>query len=622
MANEGGNLPLASTTTIGWRQRVNTADPCAQTEDTVYSIRPSRSFYPTWPNQAAREAETVTVADLDKAGTQTHIDEFFQLTSVAPVVWQQVADPTAAAPWPFELVRRNLERRSRIVPSRLPQAKTPITPAKAPSAYTLTSTATRRLLGTSPVRSATRVWIFGALALGAGACSSSAAPALVPECPAAKDGPSSPATPNSDVPYDMKQGKRKSCTFGPGDTVDTTVGTIPPMMPLKHVVLLMMENRSFDHYFSGLSNVDAHHGDTNPDPSYLNDPGHPVPQTKANTVCENGPSHEWGPSHLQFDNGKMDGFVAVGGATAMSYYTEIDIPYYYWLARTFAISDRHFSSLLGPTWPNRLFTVAATSCGFAEGDDTNPLISTNCGAVAPNLFNQLDQAGASYTVFDDGQTPYIGSVPMLSSLFFDIFALNDPTKFATFDDFVSQAGSNSLPDVSVIEPNYQSWAHIVGGTPNDDHPPADIQLGQQFVYSAVTALMSKMETWSSSAMFITYDENGGYYDHVVPPAACPPEDNMPVSDYAFNRLGFRVPLIVVSPYVKRGYVSHYVTDHTSILRFIQAWKNRGALTKRDANAWPMLDIFDFNQTPTAPPKPTGHTPLAPDPTKESQCPNP
>ncbi len=467
--------------------------------------------------------------------------------------------------------------------------------------------------------------VVGALALGSVGCGSSGAskPVTPAVCPAPKEGPVSPTAPA----YDTQQASRASCTFGPGDPVATTVGTIPSMLPLKHVILLMMENRSFDHYFSelpkDLPEVDAHQGDSNPDPSDLKDRGHPVKQAHEEGVCENGPNHEWGPSHLQFDNGNMDGFVAVGGSTAMSYYGKADIPYYYWLAENFAVSDRHFSSLLGPTWPNRLFTVAATSCGYAEGDDTNPLISTNCGAIAPNLFNQLDKVGASYTVFDDGRAPIVGNVPMLSSLFFDIFALNDATKFATFGDFVSQARTNSLPDVSIIEPNYQSWAHIVGGTPNDDHPPADIQLGQQFVFAAVDALMSNMDGWGSSAMFITYDENGGYYDHVIPPAACPPVDDMSVSDYAFDRLGFRVPLLVVSPYVKsNGYVSHYVTDHTSILRFIQAWKGMGALTKRDANAWPMLDMFDFSRTPGAPPDPTGSTPPTPDPTKESGCPPP
>ena len=183
----------------------------------------------------------------------------------------------------------------------------------------------------------------------------------------------------------------------------------------------------------------------------------------------------------------------------------------------------------------------------------------------------------------------------------DIGAYDNPSAYATVDDFRSHAATNSLPEVSLIEPNYESYTSRFGGAPTDDHPPANMQHGQQLVYDIVAALMSNQETWKSSALFITYDENGGYYDHVAPPAACEPSRTVMQADYLFDRYGFRVPLIVVSPYARPGYVSHYITDHTSILRFIQAWKNLGALTARDANAWPLLDMFDFTKTPAAPP---------------------
>jgi phospholipase C len=440
------------------------------------------------------------------------------------------------------------------------------------------------------------------------------------------DAPAGPVSPAAEE-WDTGRSMRDRCEFTTGDPVTKTIGSMVgskidvQQIPIKHVVVLMMENRSFDHLFSDLKDegVDTVQHEQNPDPSKH---GEAVQQYHDPTVCEplipGGPDHEWGPSHLQYDNGKMDGFVAASnpmGKRAMRYYKKADIPFYYWLAANFAISERHFSSLIGPTWPNRLFTVAATSCGYSEGYDSNLQIGLECGATRPNIFEKLGAAGVSFKVFTDGAIPYA------SSLFFDIFALND---FAAYDDigaFEELAASNTLPAVSFIEPNYESETKKLGGAPNDDHPPANIQRGQLFVHEIVMSLMQNPDTWRTTALFITYDEHGGYYDHVAPPRACDPEGrDFMKADYAFDRLGFRVPLIVVSPYAKRHYVSRYVTDHTSILRFIEGWQGLGALTPRDANAWPMLDIFDFAQAPTAPPQPGDADRPILDPVADATCP--
>jgi phospholipase C len=437
-------------------------------------------------------------------------------------------------------------------------------------------------------------------------------------------GPSGPVSPPP-LGYDTEQANRIGCRFKAGDVIATTVGVATPAIPLKHVILLMMENRSFDHIFAGLTNPDAdvQTNGSNLDPSQRDPVTNqvlPVFQKRKQTVCEASPNHEWGASHLQFNNGNMDGFVAASdpnGARAMEYYTEEDIPFYYWLAQTFAISARHFASLIGPTWPNRLFYIAATSCGYAEAVDTNEGIDTDCGVTARNLFNQLDDASVSFKIFISAE---VLSLPSLAdSMVFDVGAYDDPRAYSTIDEFRSQAGSNSLPEVAFIEPNYESYTSRFGGIPTDDHPPANIERGQLFVYQIIAALMSNPETWNSSALFITYDEHGGYYDHVVPPAACPPDPNSPEADYAFDRYGFRVPLIVVSPYARAGYISRYITDHTSILRFVQAWKNLGALTGRDANAWPLLDMFDFTQSPTPAPDISALQPVI-DAAKEIVCP--
>ena len=425
--------------------------------------------------------------------------------------------------------------------------------------------------------------------------------------------------------YDTEQANRSAptCKFQAGDLATTTIGAAIPPMPLKHVVVLMMENRSFDHLFSGLdpAKADVKRNGNNPDPSQRDkDSKLPVSitQSRKQTLCEPSPNHEWGPTHLQFNNCALDGFVAASnpnGARVMEYYTEEDIPFYYWLARTFAISDRNFGSLLGPTWPNRLFLIAGTSCGWAEAVDTNEGIEDCAALKARNIFNQLDDASIPFKIFlsvlDYG-------IPV-DSMVADIGAYDNPWVYSTVEDFRSQAAGNSLPDVSFIEPNYESYTVRFGGAPNDDHPPANIQRGQLLIWEVVSALMSNPETWSSSALFITYDENGGYYDHVIPPSACDPAGDAAIPDYGFDRYGFRVPLLVVSPYARQGYVSHYITDHTSILRFIQAWKNLGALTARDANAWPMLDMFDFTAPPMAAPEISLLKPVI-DFAREATCP--
>ena len=406
-----------------------------------------------------------------------------------------------------------------------------------------------------------------------------------------------------DDAYDEMGQKRYECAFGPdgGVTVATTVGPQYPTIPLSHVVYLMMENRSFDHYFGAMGglrpDVDGVIDQKNFDPITRED----KPQQHLTTPTISSTNHEWAGSHLQYDDGLMDGFVMSNnpdGERAMGYYNCDDIPFFYWLANTFAMSDHHFSSLLGPTWPNRLFAVAATSCGFGEGSETDDRLTFQCGHVRDNLFHQLKRAGISYRVYDDG-------IPSIASLFFLTGALNDFNDYGDINDFEGAVAGGTLPAVSIIEPHYQAEVDVLGsldGEANDDHPPANIQNGQNFVYRIVKALTSNQTVWNQSALFITYDEHGGFYDHVPPPPACEPDPsaaNPP--DYRFNRYGFRVPLMVVSPYAKAGYVSKRTTDHTSILRFIQGWKGLPALTRRDANAWPMLDLFDFSRAPAPPP---------------------
>ncbi|MGZ6093719.1 MAG: phospholipase C [Polyangiales bacterium] len=403
--------------------------------------------------------------------------------------------------------------------------------------------------------------------------------------------------------WDLGEAKRSSCIFGPGSTTTETVGPAVPhgsALPFDHVVVLMMENRSFDHYFSklpehaGVTDVDVATDDhSNPDPVDTL----PVKRFHETRYCTVDTAHNWGPVHLQYDEGLMDGFVMTsnpGGARAMGYYDGTDLPYYYWLAKTFGIGDRHFCSLLGPTWPNRFFFYGATAWGRTHTPDTPPLDKTK-------IVNLLDTAGQSWKIYRAGTASF-------GVVFGPMYAGSSISKF---DDDVK---NDNLPSLSIIDPNFSGGSM---GDQNDEHPPANIQKGQAYVKRVLDALWSNPKVWQKTVFIVTYDEHGGFYDHVAPPPACEPDGDVP-PDYKYDRLGFRVPMLVISPWSRPGYVSHYVTDHTSITRFIENRFDLPAMTNRDANAWPMLDYFDFDKPSFSTP-PTDAPSATPDPAGVEWC---
>jgi phospholipase C len=305
-------------------------------------------------------------------------------------------------------------------------------------------------------------------------------------------------------------------------------------------------------------------------------------------ACFDNPNHSWAGSHLAWNQGQNDGFVIASsagaggdgeghdptGSRAMGYYDQRDIPFYYELASTFAIADRNFSDVLGPTLPNRLYLYAGTSFGIVDGTIDTDFHRT--------IFRALNQRGISWKVYQSD---------VAAGLLTASFLVDSIGHIASIDDFAEDARQDRLPAVSWVDPVLLTAT----ATLSSEEPPADMQVGQQFVYRQVAALMSS-SSWATSAMFITYDETGGLYDHVPPPAACPP-DGTPPSEQAdlggFDRHGFRVPLFVVSPYAKAHFVSHAIHSHTSILRFIETRFGLPALTARDANADALLDMFDF-----------------------------
>jgi len=390
-----------------------------------------------------------------------------------------------------------------------------------------------------------------------------------------------------------------SCPHDPGDF---PIDTLPPgaphgaQIPFDHIVVLMQENRSYDHYFGKLRKKSGPpHGTSNPDPLG----GDPIKPFHQKRYCETADlDHSWNGTHREFNNGAMNGFTTENvdptdpsGRRAMGFYTRKDLPFYYKLYKKFASGDRFFCSVLSQTFPNRYYLLAGTSFGHIN-NAFPPAIGVEW--TQRTIFNLLDEAVPPVT-----WKIYYSDLPF-GALFAYVFNRLG-TNSAPVSQFAIDAAAGTLPQVSFVDPSF------VGETENDEHPPTNIQKGQAFVAGIVNAVLASPK-WSRTAMFITYDEHGGYFDHVPPPPAClpdaiPPDLNPGDEPGAFDNYGIRVPFVAISPYSKKNFVSHTVYDHTSVLRFIETRFDLPALTKRDANADPLLDLFDFSkQTFAKPPR--------------------
>jgi len=384
-----------------------------------------------------------------------------------------------------------------------------------------------------------------------------------------------------------------SCPFAAGARpVDTLPAGAPhgADIPIDTVVVFMQENRSYDHYLGQLRKRGAERAPrdaSNPDPTDPQAP--PIARFHQTRYCEVADlDHSWNGSHAEFDDGSMDGFTAANvddsdpnGSRAMGYYTAKDLPFYYKLYRKFATSDRQFCSLLGPTWPNRFYLLAATSFGHI-GNDPPP---NGMEYSQRTIFNALDEAGVTWKVYHSG-LPF--------ALLF-AYVRSQPSKLVSVDQYFADAAAGTLPQVAFVDPMFLGAENVE----NDEHPPSNIQVGQEFASRVVRALFDSPQ-WPRAALFIVYDEHGGFYDHVPPPPACVPDAIPPALGQndtvaAFDRFGFRVPMVAVSPYSRRRFVSHVNRDHASILRFIETRFDLPALTARDANADPMLELFDFTR---------------------------
>jgi len=322
--------------------------------------------------------------------------------------------------------------------------------------------------------------------------------------------------------------------------------------PIDHLVISCQENRSFDHYFGYAPQVQARRlgpppGYTQPDAAGV---GHaPFELTALRSV---DPPHGWNDVHAQYNGGKMDGFyrnaaLRTGdGNNAIPYYTANELPFYYSLFRNSGLCANYFCSLLGPTWPNRFYLMSGTSGGIT----TNGLWGYGIfdSPSWPIILDLLDEGDVSWKIYYIGSDGVeVGDTDNVA-VFWSRWA-HDPRTTATLDDYLEDCRRGTLPNVSWIIPSFSMQF--------DEHPDADVSVGMGFQEQIINALRAS-RLWHKSAFLLTYDEHGGFFDHVPPPQ---------IDAYG---LGIRVPLWVISPFARRGPIlSRKPADHVSTLKFIE-----------------------------------------------------
>jgi phospholipase C len=372
---------------------------------------------------------------------------------------------------------------------------------------------------------------------------------------------------------------------------------------IDHILVLMMENHSYDNYLGmlGRGPGEQPRGDgftVGPDgrPTAAN----PAPDGSIQhafhmpTTCQltGKPTQEWEQAHIQFADGRNDGFVKSGsGPVAMGYWTGQDLPWAYSLATTFPVGDHWFASCLGQTQPNRRYLMAATSVGMVDDVLPEDLLPAPAGTI----FDRLDAHQIPWR-------NYYSSFPPTSYLFLGQ-AIEGHASIVNIDQFFADAKTGNLPGFAIIDPNW--------GT-NSGEDPQNIVHAEVFAASVVQAVLES-PAWPRTLLVWTFDEDGGYYDHVPPPPAVAPDNTGPLWPATpfdgFARYGFRVPAVVVSPWSRPDHVTSVVHDHTSILAMVERKWNLPALTRRDAAANDLTDFLDLSRRSFAEP-PTLAKPLA------------
>jgi phospholipase C len=337
----------------------------------------------------------------------------------------------------------------------------------------------------------------------------------------------------------------------------------PDNSGIEHIVVVMMENRSFDHLLGWMPNANGRQAGL----SYPDNNGNlqPTKRLKYFVGCSHpDPDHSYAGGRSEYDGGKMDGWLRTSSNDSFSigYYEEADLPLFSTLARNFTTLNNYFPSILSSTYPNRVFQHAAQTDRLNNSLDLSSL---------PTIWDRLQSAGVSSRY-------YYSNVPFLA-----LWGLKYVGISALYDQFKSDAANGALPAVSFVDP----WFTILDdGTGNDDHPHADLRKGEIFLREIVTALASSPK-WNNTVLVINRDEWGGFFDHVVPPRIIAPNaiDTDLVDGKAL--LGCRVPTLIVSPFARgnpaKPRINSLLYDHTSVLKMIEWRWNLEPLTARDAS---------------------------------------
>jgi phospholipase C len=393
-----------------------------------------------------------------------------------------------------------------------------------------------------------------------------------------------------------------------------------PLSEIKHIVVLMQENRSFDHYFGAMPGVRGFNDPAVPKSLfYQPDPSNPdkyllpfhtdTHSTAAQALPSN--SHSWGPQHDSWNDGKMNGFVTahlaadgVAGQYTMAYFKRDDIPFHWALADAFTVCDGYHCSILGPTWPNRLYLMtgqidpSGTQGGPVYGNyvptegyswPTYPELLTAAG-VPWKVYQEVDNYGFNVLEYFDQYQAATTSSPLYQNAM----------KFYQPGQFEYDAIHDSLPTVSwLLPPSYQS-----------EHPDFMPAAGADYIKSKLDAIAANPDVWFKTVFILVYDENDGYFDHVNPPT--PPSGTAGeflTVDGVTNPigLGFRVPCVIVSPWTVGGFVCHDTFDHTSATRLMELVTG---VVNPNITAWRRQVAGDFTAALGA--YPAGRFPRLPD----------